>query len=330
MAPSQPGTWDVAETRTFVYDGWNLYREVETSGGATVTNIYIWGLDLSGTLQGAGGVGGLLAVLRNGTRYFPCYDANGNVTDYVDCVGSVRAHYEYSPFGETTAQYGDLADTFHFRFSTKYYDVETHSYYYGYRHYAPKFGCWLSKDPIGEEGGWNLYNFASNNGVNIIDVLGQKITLVDKKDFNQESISASSHGSGRGQTIIEKGGPAISCDHCKFKVSGVFKRTMLILMSSNSAWNTRLRQYDIKWGTQRSNEREREATIAHENDHWNSYKLLVNFLTELNRLDDQKLNDCEQFSKTFRDQFDSLFKLSTERSKLFDTAPWNQGGMYEN
>jgi YD repeat-containing protein len=91
-----------SSTNTFVYDGWNLYREVETSDGAAVTNIYIWGLDLSGTLQGAGGVGGLLAVLRNGTPYFPCYDANGNITDYMNATGTIVAHREYDPFGSTT------------------------------------------------------------------------------------------------------------------------------------------------------------------------------------------------------------------------------------
>jgi len=129
LDPSQPGTWDVAETRTFVYDGWNLYREVESTGDTTVTNIYVWGPDLSGTLQGAGGVGGLLAVLRNGVPYFPCYDANGNVTDYVDASGAVVAHREYDPFGRTTVATGSLVHALHFWFSTKYLDEETGLYY---------------------------------------------------------------------------------------------------------------------------------------------------------------------------------------------------------
>jgi YD repeat-containing protein len=85
---------------------------VDAQTGATNVTRYLWGPDLSGTLQGAGGVGGLLAVIRSDGTFFPCYDANGNVTDYVDANGTVRAHYEYSPFGETIAQSGDLADTF--------------------------------------------------------------------------------------------------------------------------------------------------------------------------------------------------------------------------
>ena len=172
--PSQGGTWDVVETRTFIYDGWNLCAEVVVDAQAGTTNVtrYLWGPDLSGTLRGAGVVGGLLAVIRSDGTFFPCYDANGNITDYVDGNGTVRAHYEYSPFGETIVQSGDLAHTFRFRFSTKYWDEETRSYYYGYRHYAPKLGCLLSRDPIEEIGGINLYPICSNDLINKLDRLG--------------------------------------------------------------------------------------------------------------------------------------------------------------
>ena len=44
--------------------------------------------------------------------------------------------------------------------------------YYGYRYYDPKTGRWPSRDPIGEEGGMNLYGFVGNDGVNWIDFLG--------------------------------------------------------------------------------------------------------------------------------------------------------------
>ncbi len=69
--------WKVTPSAThiYLYDGWNLVREVQwpvasgqwpvgplaTSHYPLVTD-YIWGKDLSGTLSGAGGVGGLLAV----------------------------------------------------------------------------------------------------------------------------------------------------------------------------------------------------------------------------------------------------------------------------
>jgi RHS repeat-associated protein len=47
---------------------------------------------------------------------------------------------------------------------------------YGYRYYDPLTGRWPSRDPIEEEGGGNLYGFVGNDGVNLWDVLGQKVS----------------------------------------------------------------------------------------------------------------------------------------------------------
>ncbi len=47
--------------------------------------------------------------------------------------------------------------------------------YYGYRDYDSLTGRWLSRDPIGEKGGVNLYGFVRNDGVNGVDFLGLKI-----------------------------------------------------------------------------------------------------------------------------------------------------------
>jgi hypothetical protein len=64
----------------FVYDGWNLIQELDGNDpDHAVQKSYVWGLDLSQSLQGAGGVGGLLAMTENGNTYLYCHDANGNV-----------------------------------------------------------------------------------------------------------------------------------------------------------------------------------------------------------------------------------------------------------
>ena len=157
------------ETRTFLYDGWDLVQETIATATSTTTNHYVWGKDLSGTLQGAGGVGGLLAVCVDNSCYFPLYDNNGNITAYVAEGGIVVAEYIYDAFGNTISQSGSMADTFPHRFSTKYYDAETGFYYYGYRFYSPALMRWLNRDPIEENGGMNLYVFILNNPVNVID-----------------------------------------------------------------------------------------------------------------------------------------------------------------
>jgi RHS repeat-associated protein len=129
-------------------------------------------MDLSGTMQGAGGVGGLLAVTDSTGTYYPTYDGNGNVSEYLDSTGAVVAHYEYDPFGKITVATGPKANDFAHRFSTKPLDATTGLYYYAYRYYDPVTGRWPSRDPIEEEGGLNLYGFVRNNGVSYLDILG--------------------------------------------------------------------------------------------------------------------------------------------------------------
>jgi len=105
--------------------------------------------------------------------YFPTYDGNGNVSEYLNESGEVSAHYEYDPFGKTTVASGPKANDFAHRFSTKPLDATTGLYYYGYRFYDPNSGRWPSRDPIEERGGMNLYGFVRNSGVNWVDVLGE-------------------------------------------------------------------------------------------------------------------------------------------------------------
>lgn len=173
------GSWVLSSDSHFIYDGWNMISEISNVGSQIATNMYIWGLDLSGTLQGAGGIGGLLCNLRSSVSDTSCvlytHDANGNVTDLVDTNGAVVAHYEYSPFGETIAATGPAATSNPFRFSTKYTDDETRLLYYGYRYYSPSLGRWLSRDPIGEQGGLNLLTFCANGPINNADPRGESI-----------------------------------------------------------------------------------------------------------------------------------------------------------
>ena len=160
-------------TTTFFYDDWNLiYEHVANTNGTVDAFQYFWGRDLSGTLQGAGGVGGLLYVKHNGTIYVPHADAMGNILRYTDTAGNVVASYTYDAFGRTISATGPHANLFRHRFSTKYFDSETGLYYYGYRYYSPPFMRWLNCDPIGEDGGVNLYAFCRNDPVSLSDSLG--------------------------------------------------------------------------------------------------------------------------------------------------------------
>ena len=159
----------------YIWDGWNIVREeLRTPHAQLCTTHNLWGLDLDGTMQGAGGVGGLLAVVRDGETYLPTYDANGNVSEYVSAAdGTVAAHYDYSPFGETLVASGPQAASFTHRFSTKPWCSETKLLEYQCRKYNPNLGRWMSRDPIGEKGGLNLLAFVFNQTIEQVDDIGR-------------------------------------------------------------------------------------------------------------------------------------------------------------
>jgi RHS repeat-associated protein len=163
------GAWFKVTDQRFMYDGWNLIAILNSS--FSLLTSFTWGLDLSGSSQGAGGVGGLISV-NNATNvaHFAAFDGNGNVIALVNATnGTVSANYEYGPFGELLRATGPMAKANPFRFSTKYHDDDTDLIYYGYRYYNCSAGRWLTRDPIEERGGIALYLFLVNNQLNRID-----------------------------------------------------------------------------------------------------------------------------------------------------------------
>ncbi len=159
-------------TNRFVYDGWNLIAILNATNG--LLRSLIWGLDLSASPQGAGGVGGLLAISDStqGT-HFVAFDGNGNVSALIKASdATISGQYEYGPFGELLRATGPMAKANPLRFSTKYQDDETDLLYYGYRFYNQSTGRWLSRDPAGESGGENEIAAFGNNPISAFDVLG--------------------------------------------------------------------------------------------------------------------------------------------------------------
>ncbi|MDR3564760.1 MAG: RHS repeat-associated core domain-containing protein [Negativicutes bacterium] len=165
-------------TLNFLYDGWNPIAILNPQ--SSILTAFTWGSDLSGSQQGAGGVGGLLTVSYRGTTTTNCfvaYDGNGNVASLINAAGgALVANYEYGPFGEVIRSTGPMAKVNPIRFSTKYQDDESDLFYYGCRYYNPSRGTWLSRDPLNEEGGVNLYNFVLDNPLNLIDSDGKSVT----------------------------------------------------------------------------------------------------------------------------------------------------------
>ena len=168
--PDDDGTLLLESSSAFLYDGWNPVRETRATSAATNTLSYLWGLDLDGTLQGCGGVGGLLAVSKPDGLHVAIYDANGNVSEYVSSSGTVSAHCEYSPFGAPIVSAGSA---FSHQFSTKPHCDPTGLSEYQLRKYSAALGRWTSRDPIEEEGGLNLMAILKNDLLGSADFIGE-------------------------------------------------------------------------------------------------------------------------------------------------------------
>jgi len=136
-------------------------------------------------IHDAGGIGGLLAVVDEAeeTSHWYFYDGNGNVGQLLayDAGPTVNAtpaaHYEYDPYGHLINWTDTIANPF--RFSTKWFDTTTGLGYWGYRHYSPRLGRWMSRDPIGEAGGVNVYKSLDNCANMLFDPHGLTPILVD-------------------------------------------------------------------------------------------------------------------------------------------------------
>src|ERR1043166_9317699 len=109
----QSGAWRLNQEVHYVYDG-NLVIQ-ERDGLNVPTLSYTRGRDLSGSPEGAGGIGGLLAMSQlssvNAQHYYYHSDGNGNITALINSLQSLVAKYLYDRFGNTLSASGPLAES---------------------------------------------------------------------------------------------------------------------------------------------------------------------------------------------------------------------------
>ena len=113
-----------------------------------------------------------LAIQKDGTWFTYGYDLTKNICEVFGPAGYIRTTYSYAPFGSVTAS-GDVTQPF--QWSSEHYDSELDLVYYNYRHYSPSLGRFLSRDPIEEQGGLNLYALVKNAPIFKLDKLGRSM-----------------------------------------------------------------------------------------------------------------------------------------------------------
>lgn len=315
--------WVMEAVHDYLYDGWNVVQEEVVNGTQTVCKQFFWGLDLAGTLQGAGGVGALMAVSVGASFYFPIYDAHGNIVKYVDETGMAVAVFEYDDFGRTLARTGTMADIFPHGHSTKYTDFETGIVDYGLRPYAPRLRVWMTRDPAGERAGVNLYEYLMNNAVTYIDGLGdvtvkvvttrennlwqwlrsgERFSDVEVKNVMDISVRDDlSSSSPWGVFNIPPSGDSLSVGDCEVTIlASIHLRADLDRQGDKNTTYTYTPHSPKGWGgnagSSTGRPQVRRAILSHERGHASAFLdiLIPKFKAELQKFGDRKLSASDK------------------------------------
>lgn len=153
--------WELLDTIRYLYQGQNEIGSVDQNG--TVKELRVLGIG-----KGAE-IGAAIAIELGSKIYIPLHDHIGNVACLIEGgTGEVTETYRYSSFGEELFEKA-LSP---WRYSSKRVDSESGLIYFGRRYYDPQIGRWVTPDPIGREGGPNLYAYVSNGPLTHFDLYG--------------------------------------------------------------------------------------------------------------------------------------------------------------
>jgi RHS repeat-associated protein len=165
----------------FVFDPLSrCVKIVETTGGSiTSTQQFVWCggqrcemRDASGSLSNGKQffpLGQINFSSGTGTNYFYTLDHLGSVREVTNNAGSIQGQFSYDPYVPTV-----LAGTFvpDFGYTRFYQHSRSGLNLAVFRPYSAPLGRWMSRDPIGENGGTNLYGYVANNPISSMDPLG--------------------------------------------------------------------------------------------------------------------------------------------------------------
>src|SRR4030066_726729 len=146
------------ETRIFHYDLWgNIIAETNQTGQMLAEYVYLGDQ--------------LLAMIKPGEAvYYFHNDHLGTPQVLTNDSQGVAWKAVYTPFGEAVPSIQTVENPF--RFPGQYYEQETGLHYNYFRYYNPQTGRYITPDPIGLEGGINLFTYVAGNAVNFVDPLG--------------------------------------------------------------------------------------------------------------------------------------------------------------
>ncbi len=161
-------------TTLLFYDNWSLIEERTPADTVLARNIH------------GGGMDELLARTTPASTVYYQHDALGSTTALTDSAGTVVERVTYDVYGlpsftdATGTPIAASAQDNRFLFTGREWFPDLRLQDNRHRYYSPDTGRWLSRDPIGEEGGINLYAYVGNDVVNQTDIFGMSPKDVTK------------------------------------------------------------------------------------------------------------------------------------------------------
>ncbi len=149
------------EERRFLSDPRGMTQMLaEYDGNGDLIACYIYGLGLVYKLD------------ATDTPYYYHYNFTGHTVAMSDVDGNIVNSYAYTPFGILTNHEENVSNPFRYVGKFGVIDDENGLLYMRARYYDSEIGRFIVKDPIGFDGGVNLYGYVHNNPVNLIDPFG--------------------------------------------------------------------------------------------------------------------------------------------------------------
>jgi RHS repeat-associated protein len=156
----------VISGKTFVWSG-NTIAEERDASGANVKKRFF--------AEGEQRIGG-----TDAGNYYYTRDHLGSVREVTGATGTLQGQYDYDAWGNSVVTKGKMQVDF--GYTGHYFHQPSRLNLALYRVYSPNLGRWISRDPIEEAGGVNLYRYVSNNPVGLIDRLGLSDAVFDRNN----------------------------------------------------------------------------------------------------------------------------------------------------
>ncbi len=174
---------DTYKNTQFSYDALSRAAKIEerTAGSVTSTKQHLWcGSERCEERDLTGGFGSGKQFFARGQRDFNAGSSTNyqftkdappsSIREMTDSSGAIVAQYAYGPYGDVTKVQGTLSADF--QYADYYLHVRSGLNLTYYRVYSSINGRWLSRDPLSENAGPNLYSYVSNDPIRWVDHTG--------------------------------------------------------------------------------------------------------------------------------------------------------------